>query len=408
MDFGPLRRDFPILQRRINNKPLIYFDNSATSLKPRQVIDAEMRYYNEECANIHRGVHKLSEHATLAYENAHKSAGKFINAKSWQEIVFVRNTTEAFNLLMYDFWISGMLKQGDEVVVSKLEHHSNIVPWQFLEKKIGIKLKFVGLNPDYSFNMQDLENKITKNTKVVSVVHVANSTGTINDVKQISKIAHENNALFVVDAAQSAPHMQVDARAINADFLAFSGHKMLAPTGIGILYGKKELLEKMQPFMYGGDMIKSVSEHTATWNDLPYKFEAGTPNIASAYGLSAAIEYLQKIGMGVIRKHEIELTKYALDAISKIPKIKIYGTKNPETQGGIVLFEHSKLEAHDLALALDESANIAIRSGMLCAEPFVGSINEKGLCRASFYFYNTKEEIDVFVRELQKIVKAFG
>jgi len=408
MDFSSLRDDFPILQRCINNKPLIYFDSSATSLKPKQVIEAEMCYYNEECANIHRGVHKLSEHATLAYENAHKQTAKFINAKSWQEIVFVRNTTEAFNLLMYCFWAGNMLKSGDEVLISKFEHHSNIVPWQFLEKKIGIKLKFAELNSDYSLNMSDLENKITKNTKVVSVAHIANSTGTINDVKRIGKIAHDANALFLVDAAQSAPHMEVDVKAINADFLAFSGHKMLAPTGIGVLYGKKELLDKMQPFMYGGDMIKSVSEHSATWNDLPYKFEAGTPNIAAAYGLGAAVEYLQKIGMDKIRKHEKELTKYALDAISGIPRIKIYGTQNPETQGGIILFEHSNLEAHDLALALDESANIAIRSGMLCAEPFVGSINPRGLCRASFYFYNTKEEIDIFAQELHKIVKAFG
>jgi cysteine desulfurase/selenocysteine lyase len=408
MDFASLRRDFPILQRRINNKPIIYFDNSATSLKPVQVIEAEAKYYNEECANIHRGVHKLSERATFAYETAHKNAAKFIDAKSWQEIVFVRNTTEAFNLLMYSFFTSGMLKKDDEVLVTKFEHHSNLVPWQFLERKIGIKLKFAELNPDFSLNLQDLQNKITKNIKIVSVTHIANSTGTINDVKQIGKIAHDNKALFLVDAAQSAPHMELDAKNINADFLAFSGHKMLAPTGIGVLYGKRELLEKMQPFMYGGDMIRSVQLHSATWNDLPYKFEAGTPNIAAAYGFSAAIDYLQRIGMHAIRKHEIELTKYALDTISSIPKIKIYGTKNPETQAGIVLFESKGLEAHDLALALDESANIAIRSGMLCAEPFVGSINPNGLDRASFYFYNTKEEIDIFTEELQKIVKAFG
>lgn len=406
MDVEKIREEFPLLQREIKGKPVIYLDNAATSLKPKQVIEAIDHYYSNLSANIHRGLHKLSEAASKEYEEAHSKAANFINAKSEQEIVFTRNTTESLNLLMYSLLNKDYFQKGDEIIVSKMEHHSNLVPWQFLEKKIGIQLKFIELKDDFTLDMDDLNEKVSNKTKLISIVHASNTVATITPVREIEKIAHSVDALFAVDAAQSIPHTEVNVRELNADFLAFSSHKMLGPTGLGILYGKKELLQEMPPFLFGGDMIHSVELHNSTWNKLPYKFEAGTPNIAASFGLSAAIDYLQKIGMHKIREHGKRLTKYALNRMEEIGEIIVHCPKNVEKQGSIVLFDAKGIEAHDLALALDELENIAIRSGMLCAEPIVSSINPKGLARISLYFYNTEQEIDIFIESLKRIIES--
>ena len=407
MNVEKIRKDFPILQKHINGKPLVYLDNAATSLKPKSVVEAINKYYLEENANIHRGVHKLSQAASEEYEICHKKTAQFIGAKN-DEIVFTRNATESINLIMYSLLSEDFFQKGDEILVSKMEHHCNIVPWQFLEKTKGIKLNFVELNPDFTLNMNDLKSKISKKTKIVSITHSSNTVASITPIEEIGKIAKENNSIFIVDAAQSVPHQKVDVKKINCDFLAFSAHKMLGPTGIGVLYGKKELLEKMPPFQYGGDMIHSVKWHESSWNVLPFKFEAGTPHIAGAYGLNAAIDYLQKIGMENIREHEKELTEFTLEKMSEIEKVNIYCPKNPEKQAGIILFEVEGMHCHDTALALDELENIAIRSGMHCAEPLVSSINKEGLTRVSFYLYNSKEEIELFANTLKKVSKEFG
>jgi len=407
MNVEKIRSDFPIFGRKDDGKRLIYFDNAATSLKPKPVLEALNDYYTHCTANIHRGVHKLSQEASEKYENSHKKVAKFIGAKE-DEMIFTRNASESFNLLMYSLYNQSYFSEGDEILISAMEHHSNIIPWQFLEKKVGVKLVYAELNDDYSLNMDDYKQKISEKTKLVSMTHASNTVATITPIKEIGKIAKDSGALFVVDGAQSIPHMKLDVKDLGADFLAFSGHKMLAPTGIGGLFGKKELLEKMPPFMFGGDMILSVERHSAEWNHLPHKFEAGTPHIAGGIGLGAAVDYLEKIGMDEIRNHEKEILAYALDRVNGIDKVKIYNPMDPEKQGGIVLFAAEGIEAHDLALALDESANIAIRSGMHCAEPLVSSLNPKGLDRASFYLYNTKEEVDIFADQLEKIVKTLG
>ncbi|MBU0662129.1 cysteine desulfurase, partial [Candidatus Micrarchaeota archaeon] len=300
---------------------------------------------------------------------------------------------------------------GDEIVLTKMEHHSNIVPWQFLERREGVKIQFAELNEDYTLNMQDLAGKINSKTKLVSVMHASNTVASINPISEIGKLAHENDALFVVDGAQAVPHMPVDFKKLGADFYAFSGHKMLGPTGIGVLCGRKDLLEGLPPFLYGGDMIMEVKLHSATWNDLPYKFEAGTPHIAGGIGLAAAVDYLNKLGMDNVHAHEKELTKHALEvmgALEQEGKIRLYCPRSAEKQGAIVMFDSPALEPHDLALALDEAENIAIRSGMHCAEPLVSGLNPEGLCRASFYLYNTKEEIDLLGETLKKVLGAFG
>lgn len=407
MNVEKIRQDFPILQKKLNGKPIVYFDNAATSLKPMQVIDAINNYYCNSTANVNRGVHKLSQTASEIHENCHKKTAQFLNAKP-DEIVFTRNATESINLIMYSLLHSDFFQRGDEILVSKMEHHCNIVPWQFLEKKTGIKLNFIELGKDFTLNMADFEKKLSPKTKIVSITHASNTIASINDVEKIGKISKENKSLFFVDGAQSVPHFPVDVKKLNCDFLAFSGHKMLGPTGIGVLYGKKELLEKMPPFLYGGDMIQSVKWHESSWNNLPYKFEAGTPHIAGSFGLAAAIDYLQKIGMENIHSHEKQLTKIALEKMQQIDGVKLYCPQNAEKQVGIILFEIDKMHCHDTALALDELENIAIRSGMHCSEPLVSSLNSEGLARASFYLYNTKEEIELFAETLKKVAKQFG
>jgi len=406
MDIQQIREDFPILQRKIRGKPIVYLDNAATSLKPKQVIDAEKYYYENVSANVHRGLHILSEEASREHERAHETVAKFVGAKK-EETIFIRNATEGMNLVMYSLYNSNFFKKGDKILVTKMEHHANIVPWQFLERKIGVKLEFIGLNKDYTLDMKDFETKV-KGAKIVSITGASNTVATLPNLREIEKIAHKEGALFCVDAAQLIPHHEVNFSAMNFDFMTFSGHKMLAPTGTGALIGKKKLLEQFEPFMFGGDMIHTVDWHSAKWNTLPNKFEAGTPNIAGSYGINAAVEYLKKIGMSNIARHEENLTKIALEEMEKINSINIFGPKDAKKQGGIVLFESTKLSAHELAMALSESENICIRSGMHCAEPLVSSLNKEGLARASFYLYNTEEEVKFFATKLKEILTTFG
>ncbi|VVB75628.1 Cysteine desulfurase [uncultured archaeon] len=406
MNIEQIREDFPVLQRKIKGKPIVYLDNAATSLKPKQVIAAERNYYENVGANVHRGLHILSEEASREHENAHETVAKFLGAKK-EETIFVRNATEGMNLMMYSLMNSSFFKKGDKIVVSKMEHHSNIVPWQFLEKKLGVKLEYVGLLDNYELDMNDFEKKAS-GAKLVSITGASNTVATLPDIRAIEKLAHKEGALVHIDGAQLVPHHETNFGSLNIDFLSFSGHKMLAPTGTGALVAKKKLLEDLEPFMFGGDMIHSVQWHSSTWNTLPNKYEAGTPNIAGSYGIKAAVEYLKKIGMANIAKQEERLTKIAIEELSRINSIKMFCPKNEKKQGGIVLFESSKLSAHELAMALSESENICIRSGMHCAEPLVSSLNKEGLARASFYFYNTEEEVRFFARALKDVLASFG
>jgi len=402
-----IREDFPILKRKVNNHPLIYFDNAATSQKPRQVIEAIKDFYENHNANVHRAVHTLSQEASELYENAHEEVAKFINAEGMEETIFVRGTTEAINLVAYS-WGLRNLKKGDEVVVSLMEHHSNIVPWEILASINGFSLRYVGVNNDGTLNYEDFENKISKRTKIVCFSHVSNVTGVVNDVKRIVKIAHEYGALALADGAQSVPHLPVNAKDLDIDFLAFSGHKMLGPTGIGCLYGKRELLEKMAPYHGGGEMIREVSYDpkkkrcSISWNDLPWKFEAGTPNVEGGVGLMAAIKYLKKLSMENVKAHECALTEYAMRRLEECKKVKIYGPKNPSVKCGIIPFNVEGLSSHDVALFLD-NYGIMVRSGFHCAQPLHQIFKLNSSTRASFYIYNTREEIDQFVEVLKEI-----
>ncbi|MBU90018.1 cysteine desulfurase [Candidatus Woesearchaeota archaeon] len=397
-----IRKDFSILKRKVHGKPLVYLDNAATTQKPKVVIDAVKDYYENYNANIHRSIHVLGEEATAAYEEAHKKIADFINA-DFEEVIFTKSTTESLNLLAYS--LTADLKPGDEIVISEMEHHSNFVPWQQLALKKKLKLKFIEINKGGTLNEESIKENITKKTKIVSVTHVSNVLGTVNDIKEIGKIAHENNALMIVDAAQSVPHMKIDVKDLDADFLAFSGHKMLGPTGIGVLYGKKELLEEMQPFLYGGEMIKEVTFENTKFNDLPWKFEAGTPNIAQGIGLGIAVDYLNKVGMENIENHEKELVKYAYEKLNKIKEVEIYGP-SPEKRSGLIAFNVKNVHAHDTAQILD-GEGIAIRAGHHCAMPLASKLGIVASARASFYVYNTKEEIDKLVEGIHKVIKVF-
>ncbi|MBI4015605.1 MAG: cysteine desulfurase [Candidatus Aenigmarchaeota archaeon] len=403
VDFKKFRKDFPVLKRKVNGKTLVYLDSAATSLKPVSVLDAMNGYYMSYTANVARGVHKLAEEATEEYESGREKVASFIGTKP-AEVIFTRNTTEALNLLVYSLGF-GKLKRGDEVLSTVMEHHSNIVPWQFLKAK-GIKLKFVDVNPDGTLKMEQYEKLLTKKTKLVTVTHVSNVLGTINPVSAISKLAHDNDSLLIVDGAQSVPHMPVDVKKLDIDFLAFSGHKMLGPTGIGVLYGKEGLLAKLQPFLGGGDMIKEVGLQKTVYNSLPWKFEAGTPNIAGAIGLGAAVDYLQKVGMKKIRDHDKELTDYTLEKLSDIRGMKIFGPKNYKMRSGVVSFELRGVHPHDIASILN-SEGIAIRSGHACAQPLMDRLGVTAVARASFYLYNTRSDIDKLVLGLEKARKVF-
>jgi cysteine desulfurase/selenocysteine lyase len=408
LDPYKIREDFPILKRKIDGNQLIYFDNAATSQKPRQVIDAIKGFYENHNANVHRAVHTLSQEASELYEDAHEAVAKFINAEGMEEIVFVRGTTEAINLVAYA-WGLRTLRKEDEVIVSLMEHHSNIVPWEIISRMTGNKTKYIGVNDDGTLNYESFESLFSGKTKLVCLSHVSNVTGTINDVKRITKLAHDHGAMMLVDGAQSVPHLPVDVKDLDADFLAFSGHKMLGPTGIGVLYGKHEILEKMEPFHGGGEMIREVSYDQKTkrcsisWNVLPWKFEAGTPNVCGAVGLMEAIRYLTRIGMENVKSHEETLTKYAIPQMeSCCRKIKIYGTRDTTIKCGIVPFGIDGLSSHDIALFLD-NYGIMVRSGFHCAQPLHEIFKLNSSARASFYVYNTLEEIDRFAEVLKEI-----
>src|SRR3989344_1760495 len=400
MNVNKIRKQFPLLKK---HKNLVYFDNAATSLKPASVIKEQERYYSEIGGSVHRGIHKLAEQATMEYEASHEKTADFIGAKE-QEVVFTKGATESLNLLMYSVANWKFCKTGDEIVVTRMEHHSNLVPWQYLAKKKKLKLKFIGHRKDFTLDLGDAERKITKKTRLVSICHASNTVAAINPVKEIGKIAHKKEALFCVDASQSVPHMKFDVKKIGADFAAFSPHKMLGPTGLGVFYGREELLNRMEPFNLGGGMINSVSYSGSRWNELPWKFEAGTPPIAEAIAFIKAIEFLDGIGMDEIEGYERQLTKHMLRGFAESGNLKLHCPNNPNKQGPIFLFEARGIDSHDLALCLNDEAGIAIRSGMHCAEPIVSSINPKGLARASLYFYNTKQEIDVFFDAMKKIL----
>jgi cysteine desulfurase/selenocysteine lyase len=408
VDIQAIRRDFPILSRKINGQPLIYFDNAATTQKPRQVIDAITDYYTNHNGNVHRGVHTLSIEATELYEQSRESTAKFINAKSSDEIVFVRGTTEAINLVAHSLGCNN-LGEGDEILVSLMEHHSDIVPWEILSKCRGFTVKYANLHDDGTLDYEDFESKITKKTRICCLSQVSNVTGVINNVKRITKAAHDSGALMLVDGAQSVPHLPVDVQDIDMDFLAFSGHKMLAPTGIGILYGKKELLQKMEPFQGGGEMIKEVSVQgshcSISWNEAPWKFEAGTPNISGTVGLGAAVKYLKGLGMEKVFSHEKELTNHAYSRLRELGNIALYGPSDLSRKCGIIPFGVKGLSSHEAAALFDEFG-IALRSGYHCAQPLHEIFKIQSSARASFYLYNTKEEIDRFVEVLEEIDNA--
>ena len=399
IDVDLIRKDFPILNREINGHRLIYLDNAATSQRPRQVTQAVCDFYTKHNANIHRGLHTLSEEATEMYEAAHRAVKEFINARTWEEIIFTRNTTEAINLVAYSLGVR-RFKPGDEIIITMMEHHSNMVPWQMLKDLYGIKLHYIKLRPDGTLDLEHYRSLLSPNTKLVSVAHVSNVLGVINPVKEIIKLAHDVGALVLIDAAQSAPHLKLDVQDIDCDFMAFSGHKMLGPTGIGVLYGKKELLEEMDPFLRGGDMIKQVKIEGVSWNDLPWKFEAGTSNIAGGIGLKAAIEYLQNIGMDCIFEHEKALAKYTINKLKEIEEVKLFG---PEERIGVISFIVEGISPDLVGIAMNEKG-IAIRTGCHCAQPLHEFFGIRGTARASFYLYNTFEEADKFIERLKEII----
>jgi cysteine desulfurase/selenocysteine lyase len=408
LDPYEVRKDFPILKRHINNRPLIWFDNAATSQKPRQVVDAIKDFYENHNANVHRAVYTLSQEASELYESAHEEVAKFINASGMEEIVFVRGTTEATNLVAYA-WGLRNLKEDGEVVLSLMEHHSNIVPWEIISKINGFKIRYAEVKSDGTLDYESFEKLISRRTRMVCLSHVSNVTGVINDVKRVARIAHEHGALTLVDGAQSVPHMPVDVKDLDADFVAFSGHKMLGPTGIGVLYGKREVLEKMEPFHGGGEMIREVSYNkrtkrcSITWNVLPWKFEAGTPNVGGAVGLTEAVRYLRRLGMENVKEHEETLTEYALPRMQACCKgLEVYGTKDTSIKCGIIPFGIKGLSSHDVALFLD-TYGIMVRSGFHCAQPLHELFRISSSARVSFYIYNTREEIDTFTGVLKEV-----
>ncbi len=400
-----IREDFPILSRQIRGKPLIYFDNAATSQKPRAVINALSNFYEQHNANIHRGIHTLSQEATDLFEDTRKKVAKFVHASAPENVIFTRNTTEAINLVAYA-WGRKNINAGDEILFTMMEHHSNLVPWQMLAQEKGAILKFVGVGEDGTLNLDDLDKALTSKTKLISVCHASNAFGTLNPIRRFAQAAHQVGALLLVDAAQSAPHIPVDMRVLGADIVVFSGHKMLGPTGVGALIAHRELLEEMNPFMGGGDMIREVWLEKATWNELPYKFEAGTPDIGGVAAFGAAIDYLNSVGMDQIRAHEMELVGYAMTQLGKIDGLRIFGPLDPSQRSGVISFNLGSIHPHDLGSVLDEDG-IAIRAGHHCCQPLMRRFGLSGTARASFYLYNTKEEVDVFIKSLARAKMLF-
>ncbi|EAE1301928.1 cysteine desulfurase [Listeria monocytogenes] len=401
-----IRADFPILAQEINEKPLAYLDNAATSQKPKQVIEALTHYYEFDNANVHRGVHTLAARATDAYESARGKVAKFIHAREVAEIIFTRGTTSAINLVV-DSYGEANIEAGDEIVISYLEHHSNLIPWQQLAKRKGAVLKYIELEEDGTISVEQAKKTIGEKTKIVALAHVSNVLGTITPIKEIAAIAHQFGAVILVDGAQAVPHMEVDVVDLDADFYAFSGHKMMAPTGIGALYGKRELLDAMEPTEFGGEMIDFVELYDSTWKELPWKFEAGTPIIGGAIALGAAIDYLAEVGLNNIHAHEQALASYAIEEMSKIEGITIYGPNDASKRCGLVTFNLEGAHPHDIATILDEDG-IAIRAGHHCAQPLMKWLDVSSTARASFYIYNTKEEIDALIDGLKLTKEYFG
>ena len=404
-DVEAVRSDFPILQRRVHGKPLVYLDNAATTQKPRQVIDAIVRYYETYNANIHRGLHTLAEDATDAFEGTRAKVARFIKSPYGpQSIVFVRNTTEAINLAA-NAWGRKFLQEGDEIVLSLAEHHSNFIPWQLIAREKGARLRFIDIDEDGRLRTDEFEQLIGPKTKVVALAHASNVLG-INPVAEIAQIAHRHGALMLVDGAQSVPHMPVDVGELDCDFLAFSGHKMCGPTGAGVLYARPELLESMDPFLGGGSMISRVTLEESSWNEVPHKFEAGTPDIASVIGLGAAVDYLEGLGMENIRAHEKELTSYALQRLGEMPGLTVYGPNTAEDRVGVISFNLGDVHPHDLSQVLDQYG-VAIRAGHHCAQPLMRRLDCVATARASFYLYNTFAEIDALVQALEEAGRLF-
>ncbi|HXG53438.1 MAG TPA: cysteine desulfurase [candidate division Zixibacteria bacterium] len=403
-DVYRVREDFPVLHRMVRGKPLVYLDNGATSQKPRSVIDTITRYYSLENANVHRGVHYLSAQATDAYEASREKLRRFINAGAAHEIIFVRGGTEAINLVAQSY-ARTFLKEGDEIVVSAMEHHSNIVPWQMVCAQVGARLRVIPINHDGELVLEEFERLLNERTKLVAVTHVSNALGSVVPVKEVVRLAHARGAPVLVDGAQAVPHLKVDVREIGCDFYAFSGHKMFGPTGIGVLYGRAELLEAMPPYQGGGDMISLVTFEKTHYNVLPYKFEAGTPHIAGGIGLGAAVDYLEALDWTAVEAHERELLRYATEALSSVPGLRIIGTAREKA--GVVSFVFDDIHAHDVGTILDQEG-VAVRAGHHCAMPVMQRFGVPATTRASFAFYNTREEVDSLVRGLHRVLKVFG
>ncbi|MEN2997562.1 MAG: cysteine desulfurase [Brevinematia bacterium] len=401
-----IRKDFPIFQRRVRGKELVYLDNAATSQKPIQVISRIESYYKTQNANIHRSIHILSYESTVEYEEAHRKVARFINARSWREVIFVRNATEGINLVAYAYGLN-KLREGDEIVLAISEHHSNLVPWQFVCRKTGARLRFIDVDEDYRLKLDEFKQILSERTKIVSIGHVSNITGVINPIREVVSLAKEVGALTIIDGAQGLPHLKVDVQDVGCDFYIATGHKMCGPTGIGFVYGKEEILSEMEPFLYGGDMIDTVTLETSTWNELPWKFESGTANIAGGIGLGAAVDYLEGITMTVVEEIERDLTEYALDVLLGVEGLRLFGPRDVRDRIGVFSFMLDGIHPHDVAHILDREG-IAIRSGHHCAQPFLNRIGaESGTARVSTYIYNTKSDIDRLAEALEKVKKIF-
>ena len=405
LDIAAIRADFPILSRQVHGRPLVYLDNAATTQKPQQVIDALVDYYSHTNANIHRGLHTLAEEATAAYELTRQKTADFIGAASPREVVFTRNTTESLNLLAYT--LGARLRPGDEIILSALEHHSNLVPWQLVTQRTGARLRFIELDADGEFDIDQARTLFNQRTRIVSIAHMSNVLGTIAPVAELSEMARAVDATMIIDAAQSVPHLPLDVASLGVDFAAFSSHKMLGPTGVGVLWGRQQLLADLDPFLGGGEMISVVNREESSWAALPHKFEAGTPNIADVVAFGAALDYLSAVGMQTVREHDHALTAYAMDRLSAIEGLEIYGPADAERRGAVVAFNYADIHSHDVATILDRGG-VAVRAGHHCAQPLMRTLAVPATARASFYIYNEMFEIDALVDGLREAGERFG
>jgi cysteine desulfurase/selenocysteine lyase len=406
LDVARIKKDFPILERRIHDRRLVYLDSAATTQKPRAVIEALQRYYERTNANIHRGIHTLANEATVAYEDVRSHIARFLGGVDVRGVVFTRNATEAINLVARS-WLEPRIRPGDEILLTEMEHHANLVPWIMLTKRTGAVLKHVPITDDGRLDMTQLPEMITPKTRLVSVVHASNVLGTINPVEEIAKLAHARGVPILIDAAQSVPHMRIDPSALGADFFVFSAHKMLGPTGVGVLWARPELLEEAEPMLGGGEMIREVRLDGATWNDIPWKFEAGTPNIADVVAFGAALEYLEALGLEAVRAHDIDLNRYALARLAEIPGLTVHGPAEAEARSGVVSFYDSVIHPHDLATILD-LYGVAVRAGHHCAQPLMRRLGVPATARASFYVYNDRADVDSLVEALAEARAYFG